>query len=85
MSKCYQLIMNVNNVNGIMYDTCIALVVDREQVKEMGVHNEHPHITLATTIDTKPVYSNTMLQSEHDEIELDEPVELSGTIEAIRR
>ena len=72
--------------NVISFDNkCIALVVDREQVKEMGVHNEHPHITLATTIDTKPVYSNTMLQSDHDEIELDEPVELSGTIEAIRR
>lgn len=72
--------------NTIAFDhKCIALVVDREYVQEMGVHNEHPHITMATTSDTKPVYSNVMIQSDHDEIELDEPIELSGTIEAIKR
>ena len=72
----------------IAYDDHIAaLVVDREQVKSLGVHNEHPHITLAIfDHSTQPAYSNHMLDSEYELIEFPEDeIRLTGEIVAIRR
>lgn len=69
-------------------DKCAALVVDSEQVLELGVNNEHPHITLATfDYATKPVYSNQLLSKEHETVSLPdgfEPV-FHGTIVAVER
>lgn len=38
-------------------DRCVCLVVDNATLSK----NTHPHITVSTNNDTKPVYSNTML------------------------
>ena len=65
-----------------------ALVVDRDQVKRLGVHNKHPHITLAIfDHSTQPAYSNHMLNSEHEVIEFypEDEIRLSGEIVAIKR
>ena len=64
-----------------------ALVVDRDQVKRLGVHNKHPHITLAIfNSSVQPAYSNHMLNSEHEVIEFPEDeIRLSGEIVAVRR
>ena len=65
-----------------------ALVVDRDQVKRLGVHNKHPHITLAIfDHSTQPAYSNHMLAGEHEVIEFDpdEEIRLTGEIVAVMK
>ena len=72
----------------IAFDENIAaLVVDRDQVKRLGVHNKHPHITLAIfNSSVQPAYSNHMLNSEHEVIEFPEDeIRLAGEIVAIKR
>ena len=65
-----------------------ALEVDRDQVKRLGVHNRHPHITLAIfDHSTQPAYSNHMLNSEHEVIEFapEDEIRLTGEIVAVMK
>ena len=65
-----------------------ALVVDRDQVKILGVHNKHPHITLAIfNSSVQPAYSNHMLNSEHEVIEFDpeDEIRLTGEVQAVMK
>ena len=65
-----------------------ALVVDRDQVKRLGVHNKHPHITLAIfDHSTQPAYSNHMLAGEHEVIEFapEDEIVLSGEVQAVMK
>lgn len=70
-------------------DRIAALVVDRDQVESLGVHNKHPHITLAIfDHSTQPAYSNHMLNSEHEVIEFADPedeIVLSGEVQAVMK
>lgn len=72
----------------IAFDENIAaLVVDRDQVKRLGVHNKHPHITLAIfNSSVQPAYSNHMLAGEHEVVEFpDEEIVLSGEVQAVMK
>ena len=73
----------------IAYDDRIAaLVVDRNQVEELGVNNEHPHITLAIfDHSTRPVYSNEMLAyNDYEIVEFPEDkIELKGRVLAVTK
>ena len=65
-----------------------ALEVDRDQMKRLGVHNKHPHITLAIfNSSVQPAYSNHMLAGEHEVIEFapEDEIRLTGEIVAIKR
>lgn len=74
-------------VDQIAYDDKIAaVVVDKSQVKHLGVNNEHPHITLvAFDYLTRPVHSNHMLELyEYETVAFPkDPIELSGEVVAI--
>lgn len=74
-------------VDTIAYDEKIAAaIVDREQVKHLGVNNKHPHITMvAFDYLTRPVYSNHMLELyEYETVSFpNDPIELSGQVMAI--
>lgn len=62
-------------VKALAYDDkAVALIVD----KDFWTHNEKPHITLALKEDVKSVYSNTMLQGEHNEIPM--KMEIMGRV-----
>jgi hypothetical protein len=73
----------------VAYDDKIAaLVVDRNQVEELGVNNEHPHITLVTFDgSTRPVYSNQMLASDDYELVefVEDKIELKGHVLAVTK
>lgn len=73
----------------IAFDENIAaLVVDRGQVKRLGMSSRTPHITLAIfNSSVQPAYSNHMLNSEHEVIEFDpeDEIRLTGEIVAIKR
>ena len=74
--------------SAMAYDEHVAaLVVDRDQVERLGVHNKHPHITLAIfDHSTRPAYSNHMLNSEHELIEFSEDeIRLTGEIVAVMK
>lgn len=75
--------------NQIAYDDRIAaLVVDRSQVEDLGVNNEHPHVTLAIFDSSiRPVYSNQLLaQDDYDMLEFPEdPITLTGEVVAVRK
>lgn len=52
------------DVNTIIYDrNAAAISIDRNDVLQYGVNNKYPHITLATSSSTKPVYSNALMQN----------------------
>ena len=63
-------------------DRIAALVVDRDQVKRLGVH-----ITLAIfDHSTQPAYSNHMLNSEHEVIEFSEDeIRLTGEVQEVMK
>lgn len=62
-------------VNALAFDDkAVALVLKRD----FFVHNESPHITLALKDGVKPVYSNTMLQNEHNEMPME--MEIFGRV-----
>ena len=73
----------------VAYDDKIAaLVVDRDQVEELGVNNEHPHVTLATfDHSTRPVYSNQMFASnDYEMVEfVEDKIELKGQVLAVAK
>lgn len=75
------------NVDEIAYDDKIAaVVVDKSQVENLGVNNEHPHITMvAFDYLTRPVYSNHMLELyEYETVAFPKnPIELSGEVVAV--
>ena len=66
-----------------------ALVVDRDQVKRLGMTSRRtPHITLAIfDHSTQPAYSNHMLNSEHEVIEFapEDEIRLTGEIVAVMK
>ena len=73
--------------NTIIYDNnAAAMLINRKDVEEFGINNKYPHITLATTSSTRPVYSNKLLEnffvnaSGSNHFVLDDPIILNFTI-----
>ena len=68
-----------------------ALELDREELLSLGVNNERPHVTLACAAGVKPVYSNELIAGYYagtngaDAVQLDKPVIVSGTVNAVGR
>ena len=50
------------DANTIIYDNnAAAIAIDRNDVLPYGINNKYPHITLATSTNVRPVYSNTLM------------------------
>lgn len=51
------------DTEGIAYDmNCVAALVNREDVEDIGCRRENPHVTMATNGRTPTVYSNKLAE-----------------------
>ena len=75
------------DANTIRYDNnAAAIAIDRNDVLPYGINNKYPHITLATSTNVRPVYSNTLMKNFFEighgsrQYMFDEPIKLNFTI-----